>query len=48
MSHTITIRLIADQVIWFRESQINIHDIEAIILSGQGEVEEVILKTISK
>ena len=44
MSHTITIKLIADQEIEVQGKEVNIHDIETIYVDGCGKITEVTLK----
>ena len=44
MSHSVEIRLIADQEIKLLNRIINIHDLEAIWLNGNGEVSDFVLK----
>lgn len=41
MSHSVTVTLIADQVIRISGRDVNIHDIKAIVLNGYGVIEEV-------
>lgn len=44
MSHTVAIKMIADQEIEIREKKINIHDIEAIIVNADGIIVDVFLE----
>ena len=44
MSHTVTVKLIADQVIEVDGAEVNIHDIETVIVNDTGVIERVYLK----
>lgn len=43
MSHTVTVKLIADQVIEINGKEVNIHDIITIYVDNQGKIIEVAL-----
>lgn len=44
MSHTVTVRMIADQVIEVNGNEVNIHDIKTIYVNPKGQIEEVAIK----
>ena len=43
MMHTVTVKLIADQIIKVNGKEVNIHDIKTIVLDSYGKVVEVML-----
>ena len=43
MSHTVTVKMIADQVIGIAGKEVNIHDIYSIYVNSKGEIVEVAL-----
>ena len=45
MSHSITVRMIANQEFEIEEIKVNIHDIETIIVNPEGVVVDAYLKT---
>ena len=44
MSHTVTVRLIADQIIEVAGKERNIHEIETIYVNADGQIEDVAIK----
>lgn len=45
MSHTVRVKLIANQQVEFRESRISIYDIECIVLTECCKIKEIVLKS---
>ena len=41
MSHTVTVRMIADQIIEVDSKEVNIHDIKTIYVDAKGKITEV-------
>ena len=46
MSHTVTVKLIADQEIEVQGKEVNIHDIETVYINGDGVITEVALREV--
>ena len=46
MSHTVTVKLIADQEIEVQGKEVNIHDIETVYINGDGVINEVALREV--
>jgi len=44
MSHTVTVKLIADQYIEIKDKEVNIHDIKTIVVNSKGQIEKVYMK----
>ena len=44
MSHTVTVRMIADQIIEVAGQEVNVHDIKTIYVNDSGQIEEVALR----
>ena len=47
MSHTVNIKMIADQEIEIGETSVNVHDIEAIKVNAEGVIVDAYIKTKS-
>jgi len=48
MSHTVTVKLIADQIIEIAGKEVNVHDIETVYVNSKGQIEEVAIKSTEK
>ena len=44
MSHTVTVKMIADQIIEIAGKEVNIHDIKTIYVNSKGEIVLVALE----
>lgn len=44
MSHTVTVKMIADQEIYINHQIVNIHDIESIVVDSRGVIMRVFFK----
>ena len=44
MSHMVTVKLVADQIIEVEGKEVNVHDIETVYVNSKGQIKEVAIK----